>query len=402
MYYSSRKYISWFDFSAEKRKAIIRDIERQSKDYILNVNEDEFKNHVIEKHLLEPLEIIETTKKIHPPTQKEREGWKDSDRFRYNKYYYECKISLKFTGDSELWNVQATTFSLSGKPEMSIRGDELTYIFEIERQDPEEFKRQSEYHFNSLISTLNYLKNDVIGFNRDISSIVHNTFSTLKSQYLRDNDFFRAINVTQSDSSLETYAVPVINKQRTISKPDIEKRTYVTNPVIDDVTYTNIISCLHQTGASMEKKPSLYVGKGEEAIRDFFLVQLELRFEGGTTTGETFNRGGKTDILLKNIDGTNLFVGECKIWKGEKVFFDTISQLLSYLTWQDSKTSILFFVKNESIVKVVDTVKSIVSKHENFVSKKGETDRSVSCIFRLPQDPYKQIKCEIILFHFEK
>lgn len=400
--YGRRDFKDWFSYSRERMDSIANEIKKQSKDYILNVNEDDYKNYLFDRYSLEPLEIIEATKIIHPPIQKEHEDWNERERFKYNKYYLECKISFQFTGNSDLWYVQATTFTLSGTPDLAISGNTLTYTFTIQNQDPQEFHKESEWNFNNLLGSINYLNKDIQNFNRDILPQITQIFSTIKAHYLSENDFFKAINVTQINSDYKTYAVPVITKKKTIEKPNAEKRSYVTNPVIDDITYNNIVSCLHQTGASMEKKPSLYAGKGEEAIRDFFLVQLELRFEGGTTTGETFNRGGKTDILLRNTDGTNLFVGECKIWKGEKVFFETISQLLSYLTWQDSKTSILFFVKNESIVKVVDTVKNIVSKHENFIAKKEETDRSVSCIFKLPQDPYKQIKCEIILFHFEK
>lgn len=152
----------------------------------------------------------------------------------------------------------------------------------------------------------------------------------------------------------------------------------------------------------MERKPSLYTGKDEEGIRDFFLTQLELGFTGGTVTGETFNRVGKTDILLKNTDGTNLFVGECKFWKGEKVFLDTISQLLSYLTCQDSKTSILVFVKNESITKVIETAKHSLKQLFHYKSNLSAQERSISCIFTLPQDSNRDIRCEIIFFHFDR
>lgn len=65
----------------------------------------------------------------------------------------------------------------------------------------------------------------------------------------------------------------------------------------------------------------------------------------GSATGETFNKKGKTDILLRHA-GNNAFVGECKFWKGEKSFLSTIDQLLGYLTWRDSKTAVIMFVKN--------------------------------------------------------
>jgi hypothetical protein len=44
--------------------------------------------------------------------------------------------------------------------------------------------------------------------------------------------------------------------------------------------------------------------------------------------GETFNFEGKTDILIR-VEALNVFIAECKLWKGEKQFLATIDQLLS-------------------------------------------------------------------------
>lgn len=62
----------------------------------------------------------------------------------------------------------------------------------------------------------------------------------------------------------------------------------------------------------------------------------------GKATGETFNRAGKTDILLREGD-RNVFIAECKFWKGPKAFGEAIDQRLGYTMWRDSKTAILVF-----------------------------------------------------------
>ena len=46
---------------------------------------------------------------------------------------------------------------------------------------------------------------------------------------------------------------------------------------------------------------------------------------------DLFNHEGKTDILI-NVDGKNLFIGECKFWTGEKGYLETLDQVLSYLS----------------------------------------------------------------------
>lgn len=107
--------------------------------------------------------------------------------------------------------------------------------------------------------------------------------------------------------------------------------------------YDDVLTIIYQVGKSWEKKPSVYQGKDEESLRDLLLTFLETRYEGTTATGETFNKNGKTDILLKYVDGTNLFIGECKFWHGASEFSKAINQLFDrYLTWRDSKVALIF------------------------------------------------------------
>jgi hypothetical protein len=155
----------------------------------------------------------------------------------------------------------------------------------------------------------------------------------------------------------------------------------------------------------MEKKPALYQDKDEEGLRDQFLFVLETRYEETTATGETFNRGGKTDIILKySKDGSNLFVAECKFWHGASEFLKAISQLFDrYLTWRDSKAALLIFVKNKDFSNVLTTVKDEVKKHPYYKRDKGvRGETSFSYLFRLPQDENKDVYFEIMVFHYDK
>jgi len=47
---------------------------------------------------------------------------------------------------------------------------------------------------------------------------------------------------------------------------------------------------------------------------------------------------GKTDILTR-VEDRNAFIAECKFWMGEKAFLAALDQLLSYLSWRDTKTA---------------------------------------------------------------
>jgi hypothetical protein len=103
----------------------------------------------------------------------------------------------------------------------------------------------------------------------------------------------------------------------------------------------------------------------EEALRSHLLVQLNGVYEGDAT-GETFNFQGKTDILIRK-DGKNVFVAECKFWKGEIAFLDTIDQLVTtYLIWRDTKTAVIFFNRNAGFSAVLSKIAEITPKHLQF------------------------------------
>ena len=130
-------------------------------------------------------------------------------------------------------------------------------------------------------------------------------------------------------------------------------------------------------------------------------MMLEPNFEG-SATGETFNKFGKTDILLRH-EGNNVFIAECKFWKGKRSFFKTVDQLLRYLTWRDSKSAIVLFVKNKDFSSVIYTVKDSISEHSNYLSFDDSVNESwLYYSFHLPGDRNRVIKVAIMLFHLPK
>ena len=115
--------------------------------------------------------------------------------------------------------------------------------------------------------------------------------------------------------------------------------------------------------------------------------------------GETFNKSGKTDIQLR-YDSSVVFIAECKFWKGEKSFLKTLDQLLKYLTWRDSKTSVIIFVRNKNFSSVLEAVKTIISTHPNFIKFLNQSDESwFNYEFNLPIDTIKEIKLAVQIYH---
>ena len=100
----------------------------------------------------------------------------------------------------------------------------------------------------------------------------------------------------------------------------------------------------------IERNPAAFASLDEETIRTHFLLQLNGHYEG-SATGETFNAAGKTDILVR-VEDRNIFIAECKFWRGPKAFNAAVEQLLSYLSWRDTKCALLVFNKTRDSAAV--------------------------------------------------
>ena len=158
---------------------------------------------------------------------------------------------------------------------------------------------------------------------------------------------------------------------------------------------------IHDVGKEFERLPSVYAGKKEEHLRDHFLMMLEPNFEG-SATGETFNKTGKTDILLRH-DSSNVFIAECKFWKGQKSFLATITQLLGYLTWRDSKAAVIMFVPNKEFTTVIETAKECIDQHPNYIRAVSEQDETwLNYEFHLDGDRNRVVKIAVMFYHTPK
>ncbi len=171
------------------------------------------------------------------------------------------------------------------------------------------------------------------------------------------------IPLRRTANAPQTFAVPVIPKKLVV-KPPSSEAVHKTDPTLDDQTYQHILSIIHDAGVGMERLPSTYANKQEEDLRDYLLIPLCTHYQ--YSTGETFNKKGKTDILIRH-EGANVFFGECKFWKGIKAFHETIDQILGCLTWRDSKAAIVCFINNKELNPVLKQIATGAPQHLCFV-----------------------------------
>lgn len=385
---------------------IKKKIEQKGKDYILGVDEDEFKNYLISEYTLEPLKIFYDQASIDEPKKSkefvENRMWGE----RYETEVYKFDIKYPFSGSAVIFKIRPSTFTLTST---EIYVDEsssiVSFSFQLIKKDPEEFKKLKSDYERRAFSNLTNANNEAESWNSQLPSIVNQHFSRVKNELLQENDFFTAINVKVNENTKSVFTPPTV-KKKVIPQPKIPDKTeFSSEPTMNSKMYDDILKVIYDSGKNMEKKPVLYKAKDEEGLRDQFLFVLETRYEGTTATGETFNRKGKTDILLKYAkDASNLFVAECKFWHGASEFQKAISQLFDrYLTWRDSKAALILFVTNKDFSNVLETIQLEAPKHDYYVRSNGNRgESSFSYVFRLPQDAKKDVYLEILAFHFDE
>jgi len=195
----------------------------------------------------------------------------------------------------------------------------------------------------------------------------------------------------------KTFVAPVVRRTIPATAPRKITEPFAPEPVLDDANYEHILGVIDNMAHVMERSPSAFVGSGEEALRQHFLVQLNGHYQGAAT-GETFNFTGKTDILIR-VNGKNIFIAECKFWAGEKVFTETIDQLLGYLSWRDTKASVIIFNRNRNFSAVLQTVQEAVPKHPHLkrvLPKRSET--SFRYVFGNPSDHNRELMLTVMVF----
>jgi hypothetical protein len=95
-----------------------------------------------------------------------------------------------------------------------------------------------------------------------------------------------------------------------------------------------------------------------------------------------------------------VFVAECKFWNGEKSYFEAIDQLINYLTWRDTKTSLILFVRQKDFSVVLEKIDGKTKDHSNYLGRETKTDENwFNFRFHLNGDKSRETKMAVQLYH---
>jgi hypothetical protein len=306
-------------------------------------------------------------------------------------------IAVPFEGDADFFHIRPQSYSLN-IPRAEVAKDEILLTYVRTDQNAEAIKQDYQRNVNSIKDHLRSLSESAMQFNGRLEQLVASQLNTRKERLLADAGMTAALGLPMKkrEGTVTTYAVPVSRRAPKIEQIKVVG-AFKPEPALASDDYDEILRIMKNMVQVMELSPHAFCEMCEEDLRFHFLVHLNGAFSG-QATGETFNFQGKTDILIR-VDGKNIFVAECKFWKGEKAFQDTIDQLLSYLSWRDTKAAILVFNRNAGFTAVLEKIGASVPGHKNFKRDLGKFDDSTfRYVFAQPNDVNREIALTVLAF----
>ena len=308
-------------------------------------------------------------------------------------------VEVPFDGEAVLFYAQPSSFS-SMLPRAEIQGNSVFMKFDLAHDGPQrDVKQEADKILNDIEQHLGWVRNNVNGFMQGLAGEADRAIASRRERILANQGRASSLGIPLKNraDAPKTFVLPDVKRKVVPTLPPATSSAYAPEPVLDMETYEHILTVVQNMAHVMERSPSAFKTMGEEDLRQHFLVQLNGQFEGAAT-GETFNVNGKTDILLRAKD-RNVFIGECKYWKGPKVYRETIDQLLGYTAWRDTKTAILIFNRGTSMSTVLAGVEAETLGHKNYkrtVDWKHES--GFRFFFHHPGDANREFILTVLVF----
>jgi hypothetical protein len=389
-------------------KNIVSAIEGEDENYLLNVNEQNYIEHLANKYNFDCPEIHyekvyvdsyegDIPAEWFPPSYYVVSG--EKYKKQVIQFFVPCSGNI-----SLLFYTPINSFFLdSGNFE--IRGETLVVEYICFNEDAKSIRENYESDKNHIQRIAEGLITDIERFNLMLEGYIKSLLQQRKQKLLSQNNLLSSLGIPlrKNENVASTFSIPKPQlREKIIVKPTVTEKGFKPEPTLDDDNYQKILKLINDVGKNFERMPSLFKDKGEEDLRDHILMVLDPNFESGSASGETFNKTGKTDIQLRH-NSSVVFIGECKFWSGEKNYLSTIDQLLGYLTWRDTKGSIILFVKQKDITAVMNKVTNETNKHPNFLSFINKSDENwFNYRFHINGDTNREVKLAVQLYHLSK
>lgn len=354
-----------------QKRALLEEIDAVDAGRLLNTGVDEWVEYFVDKFQIGVPRLEESSITVDQ-SEEQVDVSRDPSRFPRDRsrpfYLRGTRVSffVPFDGDGNLFKCQPSTYTLN-PPRASIGQGELILSYTQLQHDAAVVRSQFDRDLAEIREHLACIGRDVSPFNASIAEIAKKRIETRREKLLKDQNLATAMGfpLKRRSDAPQTYVVPTARRKMMARRPLEGRAPAPPEPALAMEEYEHILSVISNMVTVIERSPKAFSGMREEDIRQHFLVQLNAQYEG-QATGETFNFEGKTDILIR-VEGKNIFIAECKFWRGSESFREAIDQLLSYATWRDTKTTLIIFNRERKLSEVLAKIPEVIKAHPNFL-----------------------------------
>ncbi|MFC3477738.1 hypothetical protein [Halobacterium litoreum] len=366
-------------------------VEDASSDEILRTSSDDFADYVVQDFELDPLELD-----LDNP-QVTIDDWDDE----------EPALRFQYAGNERILRLKPSPSKANGYRAEVNEEEGYVDVYFPRRNDGysdselQKFQKEIQNYIKKQYSRVdNNLDEFYTRVREEAKSLHEEKKEKIQQQQQRFENL--GIEVVRRDNVNEALKIDEPQRRKEITIDEISKEQ--PGPGISDEIYYEIIEAVDAVGHGFEKSPETYSDFGEEDYRNVMLTFLEMNFEG-SATGETFNKDGKSDILLRH-DGDNIFIAECGMWAGPQTLSGEdqdggkISQLLErYLTWRDTKAAVILFVDRDSFSSILEKIPDAVEEHPLCVGlKEKKQENWWQYSFDRPDDSGNQVDVALLAF----
>ena len=308
-------------------------------------------------------------------------------------------IDIPYTGEDWIFRYRTNPWS-TVFPRAEVKRGSLRISISLPHDaEPERFKETYDRELGLVREYVDRAHTQVLAFNESLEPLVGQAVAHRRTRLGKHAGIADLLDIPLAAKRGAPSIAPVpIEIRRPPALPVPPKTGLAPEPGITDEAYEHILHFIRHQGRTFERTPGTYALHDEEGLRNIILAQLNGHFEGAAM-GEVFRGSGKTDICIET-DSRAAFVGECKLWTGPASLSGALDQLLGYLTWRDSKASVIVFnTRNRNFSKILPAAPDAIRGHALFLRDLPcEETGEWRVLMRSEEDEGRRVTVHVFLF----
>lgn len=316
------------------------------------------------------------------------------------KTFQRLEVVLKFNVKEEIFRCRPSSYDLNPPLFNKLRNGELVYYIDYttDNREPEEVSQEIQNKlekWNSKVEKyVQNLNNNIESMRKELGKQARSSIEKRRSELDTKQQIMDELGVQTQSKEPRGFVKPEKKRNLELSAPSGD----ASPPGVPDKVFIDLLEIIEDIGINIERSAERVRTLDEQSLRDIFLAGINSHFKG-LATGETFNKSGKTDILLRH-ENNNIFVAECKFWTGKSSYTNAIDQLLEYLTVRDTHASLLIFSNNTDFDHVRAQIKQSSTQHPHYRTELPEFDDHD--VFEFTGDSGSTVKIAVQTFNLKQ